>query len=103
MSHRACQFVLGEKYPRGFLYTRGKINCGRASVYRKYTINKDTGTQTLFIFYKIQILIPMYKSALHSLLLGRSDLGDSGLLSPGASKSSRLITSARLACRSTSD
>jgi hypothetical protein len=75
--------VWGEKYPRGFLYTRGEINYGRASVYRKYTINKDTRTQTLFIFYKIQILIPMYNCALHSLLLGRSDLGDSGLLSPG--------------------
>jgi hypothetical protein len=52
--------VWGEKYPKGFLYTQGKINCGRASVYRKYTINKDTGTQALFIFYKIQIQIPVY-------------------------------------------
>ena len=41
--------------------------------------------------------------ALHSLPLGKSNLGESGLLVPGASESSRLIISARLACWSTSD
>ena len=64
--------------------------------------NKRQGTQALFIFWKYKYRFP-YICVLHSLPLGRSDLGDSGLLAPGASKSSQLITSARLACRCTSD
>jgi len=78
-SHRACQFVWGEKYPRGFLYTRGKINCGRASVLSTQKINRQR-TNKEHIFYSY---FPtntntgsLYIWALHSLPWGRSNMGD---------------------------
>ena len=66
--------------------------------------NKRTSTETYFIHILNNTnTCPWNICALHSLPLGKSSLGESGLLVPGASESSRLITSARLACRSTSD
>ena len=68
--------VLREKSYKIFSVWKNKEDTGVPVYIKIHKRNKETGTQTLFIFYKIQIQVP-YICALHSMLpLDRSNLGD---------------------------